>query len=216
MKQLRHLSRCALLSFVLVPCLAVARAAPEPSPEVGSKSTAKRHVGFFLRPELGYGRLDSGDDANGQENSVEGHGASVGVAVGGAVFENFIIGGQVWGLLAPSPTVTLPSTSVSTSRDTSASLLGFGLFLNWYFRGGEFVAVTPSLTRLTYEYTASSTVSDWGFGLRVNVGKEWWVSDHWGLGFSGGLTVTENEVSGIPQGTWATLGFNFGLSATYN
>lgn len=216
MKRLGHRSWRVLLTFVLAPCLGLAQPTPEPAPQVAGSSSARRHVGFFLRPEVGSGRLDSGDDPDGQEDGVVGYGGSLGLAAGGAVFENLLVGGQAWGVYAPSPTVRIPSAAVATSRDTSASLLGVGVLLNWYFRDGSFVAVTPSLTRLAFEHAGASTTSAWGFGVRVNVGKEWWVSDRWGLGFSGGLTVTENRVSRPPKGTWATLAFNFGLSATYD
>lgn len=124
MKRLGHRSRCILLAAALAPSLSLAQAAPP----AGGTTPTRRHLGFFLRPELGYGRLQMSVD--GQTDEILGHGG-------------------------------------------------------------------------------------WGFGVRVGLGKESWVSDRWGLGLSGGLTVTENRVSRPADSTWATLAFNFGLSATF-
>ena len=38
--------------------------------------------------------------------------------------------------------------------------------------------------------------TDWGFGMRGAVGKEWWAGDHWGLGVVGHLSLSFNKDSG--------------------
>jgi hypothetical protein len=80
-----------------------------------------------------------------------------------------------------------------------------------------YLAVTPSLTRLVMDDGTSSATTEWGFGLRGAVGKEWWVSDNWGVGVSGSLAFSSNKdssASGAP--TWSTVSFGIGVSATYN
>ena len=57
-----------------------------------------------------------------------------------------------------------------------------------------------------------------GFGTKVAVGKEWWVANHWGLGFSAqvffGLTDERGYDANLP--TWKTFGGGVGFTTTYN
>ena len=62
----------------------------------------------------------------------------------------------------------------------------------------------------------TSNDTNWGFGLRAALGKEWWVSDHWGLGIAGHVSLTVNQDSGTNPPTWTGLGATVAFSATYN
>jgi hypothetical protein len=210
-----HLFRILLLTALLTPALAAAQ--PVPQSDMMGDPTYQRHFGFFFRPEFGFGYVSSSASAGGIDYATKGGGASLALAIGGAVSENFIIGAQAWDIVAISPTVELGGMSASTSSDTSSGVVGYGLLLNWYLPGNTYLALTPSLTRLTLSDNGKDFVSEWGFGLRAVFGKEWWVSNHWGLGLAGGLGFSSNKDSaeaGAP--TWKTFGFSVNLSATYN
>jgi hypothetical protein len=215
MKHTKHLPRFLLLSLLCVPQLAAAQMSAG-SQDAGS--TFQRHLGFFFRPELGFGYMNASTSLGGVDFSVKGSGAALGLAFGGAVSEGFIVGAQVWDVVASSPTITMGSTTVSTNSSTSAGVVGYGVLLNWYMQPSNiYLAVTPSLTRLVMDDGTSSATTEWGFGLRGAVGKEWWVSDNWGVGVSGSLAFSSNKdssASGAP--TWSTVSFGIGVSATYN
>jgi hypothetical protein len=56
---------------------------------------------------------------------------------------------------------------------------------------------------------------DIGFASDVTIGKEWWVSDSWGMGVAGGLgfhsvpfTTTEVNWSGVSVGVRFTATMN--------
>ncbi len=222
----RSLSRILLLSALVLPAWAGAQlpsspiGAPpaiDPASGYGADPTYQRHLGFFFRPELGFGYATSSASDAGADLTIKGGGASFAIAVGGAVTENFIVGAQAWDVVTTSPTIELGGTSASTSSDTSSGVVGYGLLLNWYFDNNFYLALTPSLTRLTFSDNGTSYTSDWGFGLRGTIGKEWWVANHWGLGVAGGLGLSSNKdgaYSGAP--TWTTWGFSLNVSATYN
>jgi hypothetical protein len=55
-------------------------------------------------------------------------------------------------------------------------------------------------------------------GAQVSSGKEWWVSDHWGLGVSGaiGLAWNPTDAAAAPSNTMRTATFSLAFSATYN
>jgi len=191
-------------------------------PQAGfADPTIHRHLGFFIRPEVGLGYAYMTSSSGGVDMTVKGGGGAFGIAVGGAMSENFILGFQAWDVVAMSPTVEMSgggtTLSGSTSSDTTAGIVGYGLLLNWYTPGNTYVAVTPSLTRLALSTTSGNANSEWGFGVRAALGKEWWVSNHWGLGLGAALALSSNKDSGGSGApTFTSLGFSVNFSATFN
>ena len=210
----RHLARLLLLA--LIPLSAAAQDASRPR---HGDFTVHRHLGFFIRPELGFGYLNSSASQSGTDFTISGSGAGLGLAIGGAVSENFIVAGQVWDYVASRPDVKISGggSSISGASDSDAGLVGYGVLLNWYLQpSNAYLAVTPSFTRLVSSNGSSSSTSDWGFGVRGAVGKEWWVSDHWGLGLNASLGLSSNKDKGSGAPTFGTACFGVNFSATYN
>ena len=208
----KHLSRLVLLA-ALLPLYAAAqeRAAPE--------QPAHRHLGFFIRPELGFGGFASAASQDGVDYSISGGGGAFALAIGGAVSEDFIVGGQVWDVIASKPDWTIKSggTEVKGTSSSDAGLVGYGVLLNWYLQPSNvYLAVTPSLTRLVSTQGTTTTTSDWGFGIRGAVGKEWWVADHWGIGVAASIGLSSNKDGGSGAPTWGSAAFAVTCSATYN
>ena len=184
--------------------------------------TAHRHLGFALRLELGYAYDSMSTDVPGFGSlKLSGGGAGFAVAVGGAISENFILGFQAWDGIASKPTVELSGVGSGTASG-NAGVVGYGVLLNWYLAPSNvYLYATPSATRLTVTNesggTTSTATSEWGFGLRLGIGKEWWVSDHWGVGVTAWYGYSSNKdssASGAP--TWTTNAFGINFSATYN
>lgn len=90
-----------LLAAVLPLTSLAQEAAPGPPTLAGSH--ARRHVGLFVRPELGVGYLALGARQGGTDVRISVTGASVGLAIGGAVSENLIVAGQVWNCTGSTP-----------------------------------------------------------------------------------------------------------------
>jgi hypothetical protein len=205
-----------LLLIALVPLAAVAQDAPPPAP-AGGYSTYNRHFGFFIRPELGFGYFSSSASQGGTDATISGGGGVFALAIGGAVSENFIVAGQVWDYIASSPTLKVNGVNIPISNGSSAGVVGYGVLLNWYLQPSNlYIAVTPSFTKLVSSDGTSSETSEWGFGVRGAVGKEWWVSDHWGIGLAASLALSSNKFSGSGQPSWGSAAFGLTCSATYN
>ena len=192
-------------------------AAPSPAPApVAVVSTAHRHLGFFLRMDLGLGYLDSSASQGGIDYSISGFAVGVGIAVGGAVAENVILAGDLWGIAAVSPSMNVNGIT-GTASDSSMGLSGLGLNLTYYFMPANvYVSVTPSMVIATLTVSGVSGDTQVGFGGKVGVGKEWWVGDHWGLGLAGQFFFGINQDQGPNPPTWTTLGGALAFSATYN
>jgi hypothetical protein len=199
----------AVLS-ALVGTSAYAQAMP-PQPY---NSTINRHLGFALRLDAGIGYM--GTTASDIDASIKGGAGSFGLVIGGAVAENFILGADLWDTVVFSPTFKQGGVSVS-GTDTSLTLAGFGVNLTYYFMPANvYVSVSPSITTVSLTRGGLSGSTDAGFGMKLGVGKEWWVSDHWGLGVAGQFFFASNKDSGAGSPTWSSTAFSVAFSATYN
>jgi hypothetical protein len=181
--------------------------------------TAFRHVGFFLRFDAGLGYLGSSTSASATGfnfDSAHGVAGELGLAIGGAVAENAILAGHFWGISVVSPTVSSRGASIPTGGDFSVSLFGVGPSFDYYFMPHNvYLTVTPSLTWVRFSDAFDSFDSAAGFGTRLALGKEWWVTGHFGLGLAGWFAFSFNkEGDGGP--TWRTYAGGLGFSGTFN
>lgn len=203
--------RFAVIAVLFLVPLAVHAQTPPPAP--APDPTANRHLGFFLRMDTGVAYTAT--KATMPEMTWDGiTSVSIpfGIAVGGAVLENFIVAGEFWGV-----TALAPSSPVGRNY-SNITLGGIGMNLTYYFMPVNiYVSATPSLSLVVFKQDGASFATLPGFGAKVAVGKEWWVADHWGIGvalqFFLGLNADQATASGA---TWTTLGGAVAFSATYN
>ena len=202
------------------PEAAVPASYQPPPPAIAPKSptafdTRHRHLGGFIRPDLGFGYQELHGSSGGTDFKMNGFSATFGFAAGGAVSENSILAVHFWDTATSNPSVSSGGLSGTTS-DTTLSVFAIGPQYTIYTGGNYYFSVTPALSRVTLRANGSSGDSDWGFGLRTAVGKEWWVSDHWGLGLAGHLSFSVNKDSGSSDATLTGWGATIAFSATYN
>ncbi len=185
--------------------------APAPQPYY---STVHRHLGFALRLDGGLGYTNSSESVYGME--MKGGSGTFGLVVGGALAENLILGADIWGTSAPSPTITVGSSSFSTT-DVSFGLTGIGVNVTYYFMPANvYVSLSPSIASLSLTSGGVSASTKNGFGMKMAVGKEWWAGDHWGLGAAAQFFFASNEDQGTNPSTFSTNAFAIAFSATYN
>ena len=182
--------------------------------------TAFRHVGFFLRFDLGLGYLGSSTSASATGlnfDSARGVAGELGLAVGGALRENLILAGHFWGAAAASPTLTQRGTSIPTGGDFALSLFGIGPSIDYYFMPQNvYVSVTPSLTWVSFSDFSDRFDTAAGFGTRMALGKEWWVTGHMGMGLAGWFAFSFNQETGGFGPTWKTFAGGLTFSATFD
>src|SRR5207248_6471597 len=88
-------------------------------------STANRHLGAFLRPDLGFGYVTASASQNGVDANINGTAGTFGIAVGGAVAENNILAFHFWDIVATNPTVSVGNSTV-TNANATMTLIAFG------------------------------------------------------------------------------------------
>ncbi len=174
------------------------------------------HTGFHFHGDLGIAGSTSETSSFGDSAEISGGGAGFSLAAGGAVVPNLILGGELWGVSVNEPEVS-DRLGSGTLRDVTYSVYGFGPRVTWYLMPVNlYFSVTPSITQLSLDYDEFDETSetDWGLGLRAAVGKEWFVSDRWGLGVAGVLHVSSNEDDADYR--WRTWGGGVVFSASFN
>jgi hypothetical protein len=193
----------AVLMVATLPFAALAQENPAAGPV---ESTVHRHLGFFFRADIGVGYVHSSSSwSDGPQPPVSSVSIPIGLAVGGAIAEDWILAGEVWGLAGPQ-NVNPPGKGLL--------MWGYAVAVVHYFMPANvYLSASPGITRLMFVTGNTSVSSDWGPGVKVALGKEWWVGDHWGLGIAAELLLTFNKDGGAPRTTVAP-GLTF--SATFN
>jgi hypothetical protein len=173
------------------------------------------HEGFFLQLDLGGGYLRSEFDEPGADVKLDGGAGEFSIALGYNVVPNFVVGGQLWGATIGDADVEVNGATVT--GDTTVTLSGIGVNLTYYFMPiNVYVQATPSLTVLSGERNNVDLETDAGFGLRVALGKEWWVSDSWAIGLNVQAAFSSNDDDGPPSGSWGSQWYGVAFSATYD
>jgi hypothetical protein len=181
-------------------------------PAARAEAQSRTHDGFFLQMDLGVGGMASKVDVGRNDVEASGGSGEFSIALGGAVARNLILAGQMWAVAAVDPTVKVDGHEIGDA-DATITLSGVGVNLTYYTQSNVYFSVTPSLTTLTFESDGDEEKTDTGFGVRLAVGKEWWVSDSWGLGLNGQVAFSTNEDQGE---TWNTAWVGIAFSATFN
>jgi hypothetical protein len=184
------------------------------------------HDGFFMRLNVGFGYLTASESYAGATDTYSGLGFNYGAAFGGVIAPNLVLYGELFGM-----TVTDPNYSISNgggSQNLSGvdmTAFGIGPGIAYYFMPiNAFVSGTLVLTKMYFTDSSSNVSlgdSDFGFGLSVMGGKEWWVSRDWGLGIAGQLyfgTMSDHPTYyGVSYDTRLdAFAFSVLFSATYN
>jgi len=194
----------------------------QPSPAqapiaVFPRDAANRHTGFFIRPDIGLGYASSSASSGTTSVTISGMAGFAGVSIGGAVTENLILAGRLYAVVVNNPTVSVNGVSASTSN-AQASMSGLGPELTYYFvPANVYLSACLAMTKQSTEQNGVQTNTEIGVGAEFAVGKEWWVSSHWGLGLAGRVSVSANKDTGATNApTWDALGVAALFSASYN
>ncbi len=174
------------------------------------------HDGFYLQLGLGVGGANSKASQFGSSAEISGTGAVLNLAAGGAVNPELLLGGRIWSAVVSNPNVKFDGVDQGSAQG-DFGLVGYGFDLVYYFNPSNFyLGASPAFTRIHVKDSLSDEYSDWGFGFRLAAGKEWWVSDNWGLGLDLEFVRSSNKFAGSGAPTWDTNWFGVAFSATFN
>jgi hypothetical protein len=168
-------------------------AAPPPPPEKGVET----HDGVMLRFALGIGggsmkeTFDSGSDL---EGSASGAGMMGSIDIGAAITDELTIHGRIGLLQVFSPSLEENGEEVDLPYEATlvGILIGPGLTYNIMPLNLYITAVGGlNIIGLTFDEEDEDFEEEFrdspnaGFGLNLDVGKEWWVTTQTGIGVAG-------------------------------
>jgi hypothetical protein len=191
------------------------------APAARAQSGVHTHDGFYLHLEAGLGALASSASQAGDKVEMSGGGAGFALSLGGAVTPSFVLAGQLWSNAVSKPTVKVNGAKIDTTSDDSIGFGGLGLEATYYVMPlGLYLTAVPSFGSVTFKEPGHSETTKSGFALKLAVGKEWWVSDNWGLGLNVhyifGTNKAKDDSVLLPAATWTTGWLGVALSGTYN
>ena len=183
-------------------------------------SGIQQHDGFFLRIQYGFGKgRVVEEEYYGDDREFDGTAGVLRVQIGYEVGDNLMLFGALGGFSMQDPDVKWQGTTVNEANaDLVVVDLGIGLTYyimpyNLYFSG----SLNTSATSIDVKDQPEESGS--GYGIYLSVGKEWWVSDNWGLGVAlfvyYGEADVENE-STKKEYPVQNRFFGIAFSATYN
>jgi len=195
---------------------------PDRTPSTLPEPGTHEHDGFFFRATLGFGGASATGDYGGTSLDVKGGGVLISLAFGKVVREDLALYGELQAMSVSEPDVSVDDEDLDNVRDAGFSSIGLGG--SYYFMPlNAFVGGTLGLGMATVNRKAMGSTSTGdepsgatgtGMSLGVHAGKEWWVSDNWGIGVAAYGTYLS-----LPDGRDSTLSviyLGLGASATYN
>jgi len=187
--------------------LLLAVSAPPPPPA----ESGPRHHGLFLRLDLGLGYYSSAN----RTDSFSGGGAGFGFSLGGNIGENLALFGSLFDAGGGAGGSTPALCPVSGCPITSAGIGGIGVGLTYYLMPANvFFSGTLALGALTTTSGGVDSVKRTGLLARVGAGKEWFISESWGLGVAGYLLFGSNK-DDAGASAWTTVSPLLAFSATF-
>lgn len=184
---------------------------------------ASAHDGIYFRFDLGPSYVSASfDTLNDRGTPVtatySGFGAVAGFHLGGSIEPGTIVALHSFGAAVVNP--KLSGVGQDPDAKVTLTMNGLGPELTRYFTPSN-VYVTSSLgvawasSSVTSGGVTTTTKSKAGFAALVGVGKEWWVSEHWGIGVQARMTflAAPQPDELITYRAWTA---GLGFSATYN
>ncbi len=186
-------------------------------------AAAETHDGFSLRLSTGLGYTSSSMTIGGETLGIAGAGGMGGFGLGWAVVPNLILHIDVAGVRAINPAVSIKSGGATVSGDSTAtvSVTNFGVGASYYIMPANiYVGGAIHASEMALDNGGKHTDTDTGWGFTLNGGKEWWVSDNWGLGLAAQILFSSipPNANGTAQGAsnMNTVAAGLLFSATYN
>jgi hypothetical protein len=192
---------------------------PAAADDLVTDAHAQRHEGLFVQFTPGIGLAATAAKLqDGTTVSLSGAGGTLGLQIGAALTEHWILAADLSGTSVFEPKLKMGDTDVKTVSDVSWSSGYLGASVAYYVMpldlhvGGGIGVFRMALDVPNMDLQHSNL----GGAVKLAVGKEWWVSDRWSLGVnleSMAGAVPDDSVSG---NGWGFFSVDLAMTATYN
>jgi hypothetical protein len=167
------------------------------------KDLVHQHNGFYLSISGGtlFGKVT--DDLGSYILEMSGTGFIVDFKLGGALNENLILHGTLISSVIPGPNIINlsngSSANVTDNLNFGEAMFGAGLtyyfmpsnvFFSWSLGLGNFSIIDNNNSK-------NNVSTQRGFSMQIKIGKEWLISDKWGMGIA--LTYMKTNLTNKPD-----------------
>jgi hypothetical protein len=182
--------------------------------EAPSEAGAKRHDGFFLRFGFGPGYAAAKEESS--RGKISGASVTGFLAIGWAVIDDLALHLSSESDFLLANDVKLPSGRSSKDKSNALRNLGLGasyyvMPINLYFSA----SLNAAKGYRQPEGVSEAQASQWGLGLSLTAGQEFWLSDNWGLGVFARFHVSSFDGQ-TGKDSYTTNVLALGASATFN
>ncbi len=200
---------------------------PGSYPPLGGAGDRSHEPDFFLRLLIGPSSLS----ARTGKRSLTGGGINFGMAAGLSIRRDLILQLDFLSSYAGGPTYEEEDESVD--RDFTVSTLAIGPGATYYLPYNTYATVAVYASWLVRTETREvpppptdpfgepgteevESRSKAGIGTSLTVGKEWWITDRWGIGAAARAFLARMADADSEDSTWGVQSFALLLSATLN
>ena len=156
--------------------------------------TQHKHDGFYFHIASGFGGAALVEEVEQDELIISGGSSNGKIGIGYAFVENFIVSLDFFGNVIVDPDVLVNGQEINDA-DVELTMGNVGLGMTYYFMPSNFyLSGSIGLASGELETDFGTYDTDLGYGINLAIGKEWWVSDNWGLG-----VVSHLYYSSIPD-----------------
>jgi len=138
----------------------------------------------MARLAIGIGGAWVDIDSEPTEVGLSGVSVAFSLDLGGSLVPNLILHGRFASVVIVDPSMEVRGDDLVRADDLTAVAFLIGPGLTYYFMPFNlYVSLVAGLSWLDLHYIGGeSGLTDAGLGLNLDVGKEWWLTRHWGLG----------------------------------
>lgn len=173
--------------------------------------------GFLFRGTfgLGYDALSLSSEG-GFDATISGLGASLGIALGGFVTPGLAINADLYGSTILNPSAEVDGFGETGDVDATITFAALGLGVTYYVMPlNLYIAGSLGIGQLQLEQNGETAETDFGFTFHATLGKEWFVSQNWGVGVALDFNWADVPTDGDgDSASYTTIAIAF--SATYN
>lgn len=185
---------------------------------ISAGGLSETHDGFMFRYTLGLSNLSNTLTDGTNELNMNGMGASNSLIFGGSLNPNLVLGFELNATKVEGPTFESGGKS-QTIKNSTLTNFNFGPAISYYFPNNIYAGL--GLGAAQFQSSNSDLdvkgASDIGFGVTVNAGKEWWVSENWGLGLNANIQyMSADDSKDCDNCTMSGTSVGVAFSATFN
>lgn len=214
---MKSLTPYVVLAVILAAPLASADPAVDPPPTPLEKPAHSEH-GLYLAITSGVASAATAAKlTDGTNVSLHGWGGTFELQIGASVTDNFVLAADMSSTSVLSPTFEQADMTVHSNDEVRWATAFIGATTAYYVMPLDLrLAGGLGVFRQALDVPNMSIArSDFGGAAKASLGKEWWVSEKWGIGLNLDSVLGVVPDDSVKDKGWGFFSLDLAVSATY-